>query len=176
MQGYLNPEELSNWKSVKLVWARKYDDRHSAYVAEQIAGLLGLPLLGSGSARAVLLLRRGLVLKVALGSMGLWQMNREAMFWDMFPESVRSYFVPCLASGEGWAIYPRVKPYTQKSSNAVRDRIRDTLCYLITMGVQPFDIDPDEESYALTNWGTYQGRMVILDYAFQWKGDAKKAA
>lgn len=177
--GYINinPEEMSNWVDVQDVWKKHLNVRHSlTYVADYIAKLLGLPLLGHGSSRAVLLLRRGLVLKVALDNDGIWQMYREAKFWDLFPETVRSYFVPCLASGEGWAIYPRVRPYRQNSGEAVCAKIRDALCYLITMGVPPYDVDPDEELYALTNWGKYHGRLVILDYAFQWRGDTQVAA
>lgn len=173
-----DPKQFSYWPDVlEAMWSDKYDRYPRRVVAELISRLLGLPLLGYGSYRAVFLLKKGFVLKVAIDQEGVAQIYREARYWRMFPESVKHCFVPCLEAGDGWAVFPRVRPYHPGSGEPVLRKVREMLDYLRKYSISTIDLDPvDNGFYALNNWGRYKGRLVCLDYAFQWLNDEVEAA
>jgi hypothetical protein len=151
-------EELPNWSAVLRIIESDISSDHPKWVAQKIAGLLGLPYVGSGAHRVVLDLG-SMVLKVALGKRGLQENHRESALYFSLPQEDRIYLATCLATGHAWALYERLIPMSyQFGYREYRIRMQEIRSKIRRLGIA--DISSPR------NWGIREGwGPVVLDYS-----------
>lgn len=131
-----------------------------AQAAEYISELLDLTLIGNGSFRATFEYK-GLALKIALSESGFEDNLNEHALWsesETYP-ALSEGLVPCLGGDKRLMFYGLAKPVYQTDVTPATRFLRSAF----EQGVVFSDCNPEDET---RQWGLYDGRMVLLDYAW----------
>lgn len=129
---------------------------------DTIASYLDAPVLGWGASRVVVLLPSGNVAKLPWTD-DIDSNDREWGNWQEASEEVRAMLLPPLEYVSGVIVFPRVKTvhdrdYDDPELAAARNRWRD-LWSAAAPGANAQDFQNTQ------NWGIYDGRIVLIDYA-----------
>jgi len=154
----MDVEKLPNWPAVRAMIESDAGARNPQRVARKIAGLLGLPYIGSGAHRVALDLGSA-ILKVALGKRGLRENQRESGLFFSLPPRQRVHLATCLAAGPGWALFEKLIPMSYQSGyREHRLRMQEIRNEIKRLGI--YDISSPR------NWGLREGwGPVVLDYS-----------
>lgn len=129
---------------------------------DTISSYLDAPVLGWGASRVVVLLPSGNVAKLSWTD-DIDSNDREWGNWQEASEEVQKLLLPPLEYVSGVIVFPRVKTvhdrdYDDPELAAARNRWRD-LWSAAAPGANAQDFQNTQ------NWGIYEGRIVLIDYA-----------
>jgi hypothetical protein len=147
-----------NWPEVLALIDSDRGSEHPKWAAQKIAGLMGLPYLGSGRHRVVLDLGAA-ALKVALNKRGLREIHRESVLYFSLPRADRVHLATCLGTGHGWAVFERLIPMSyQYGYREYRLRMQQIRNEIRRLGIT--DISSPRNWGIREDWGP-----VVLDYS-----------
>lgn len=153
----------------------EFDPNVYRYSGEQLARALKVPVLGTGAGRVVVRVAPGLVAKLPWNAEGIEQNEGEIASWDEAGPEVQRWMLPPLdyVSPPGVSIFPEART-CGASYIVVRDGIRviETSGALALAKKEWEDLvrvgaagANTEDAIKTENWGEYEGRLVLLDYA-----------
>lgn len=131
---------------------------------EDLEEALGVPVLGTGAGRVVVRIAPGMVAKLPWNAGGVEQNEGEIASWDEADEGVRRWMLPPLdyVSPPGVSIFPEAVVESRAAPSPLLGKAKAAWARLVRLGVGGANTG---DAIKTENWGTYEGRLVLLDYA-----------
>jgi hypothetical protein len=131
---------------------------------ETMSKELGLKLIGGGSNKAVFEYGDK-VLKVASHPNGMTDFRNEYNTYHTASDKVKSHLMPIHEMGNGWGVYDKAEHTLEESDTDLIPRIERVANLFRKEGYNVNDLDVENHSKNMENWGIYNRKLVALDYA-----------